>query len=72
MRTAPHLPALGSGSAAQQPQPNTAASPTRPSVFIAMPPDDTPAATRPARPARHSWLGFQAPKGFGDIGDALQ
>lgn len=42
---APHLPPVAS--CAQQPAPNTAASPTRPSDLRAMPPLLTPAATRP-------------------------
>ncbi len=46
-----HLRLAGSEPAAQQPQPKMAASPTRPSVFMAMPPEDTPAATRPASQA---------------------
>ena len=43
----PHRPREGSASAAQQPQAYIAASPTLPGIFMAMPPDDTPAPTRP-------------------------
>ena len=44
---------------AQQPQPNMAASPTRPPILNAMPPDDTPAATRPqASTATHPTCGL--------------
>lgn len=41
------LPGGPPRSRAQQPHPYSAASPTRPSCFIARPPDDTPAAVRP-------------------------
>ena len=44
----PHLP-HESALAAQQPAPYMAASPTRPSILSAMPPEETPAATHPAR-----------------------
>lgn len=37
-------------SAAQHPQPYMAASPILPSVFMAIPPDETPAAALPAMP----------------------
>ena len=43
-----HLRQSAEASAAQQPQPNTAASPTLPGVFMARPPELTPAATWPA------------------------
>ena len=45
-----HLPCTASALAAQHPAPYMAASPTRPLIFMAMPPDETPAATAPAPP----------------------